>query len=193
VIFSKHKATFFLIFLLPLICALLAIAGFGFVFKAGVTIGCLLIIIITFDVQLFKSTDIWWIILAFVFSIIGDGFLSNKGDSFLMFTTGIGFYFLAHFGYLIYAMSNGVVHKISTIIITFVSLIFFALILWPAIDEPVLLVAVLIYLLISCLSLGASIGLEESKMIKWNYFLGIALILFLIQLFPLKSSQHIRD
>ncbi len=174
----KHKIPFYFIFMLPLIFAFLAIAGLGFAFKAGVTLSCLLIIGFAYNTLLFKLIDVWWIILAFVFSIIGDGFLSNKGDSFLIFAAGIGFYFLAHMGYLIYAMKNGVFNVVFTIMITLVYLIFFVLVLSPAIGEPILQVAVLIYLLVSCLSFGASIGLHESKMIKWSYFLGISLIIF---------------
>jgi len=175
---SKYKTPFYFIFFLPLFFVFLALAGLGFVFKAGVTLSCLLIILLAYNAQLLKSADVWWIILAFVFSIIWDWFLSNKGDSFLMFTVGIGLYFLAHLGYLVFALMNGGLNKIFTAIVLVLYLIFFFMVLRPAINESVLLVAVLIYLLISCLSLGASVGLRDYKITKWSYIVGITMILF---------------
>lgn len=96
----------------------------------------------------------------------------------MMFAAGIGLYFLAHAGYLVYALKNGSMRKIFTGGVLLIYLLFFILVLWQAIDEPVLLFAVIIYLLISCISLGAAIGLRAKPVIKWSYFAGIALILF---------------
>ncbi|MCB0845452.1 MAG: hypothetical protein KDE26_19520, partial [Bacteroidetes bacterium] len=87
-----------LLFLLPVLFAFLALQGWGFAYKAGVTLSCLLIILLTHKSNLKKPSDTWFIILAFIFSIIGDWFLSNKGDSFMMFAAGIGLYFIAHGG-----------------------------------------------------------------------------------------------
>lgn len=170
------KATY-LLFLIPFILAILATQGFGFIYKAAVTISCLIILFLAYGPHISRSKDTWYIILAFVLSIIGDAFLSNKGDSFLMFAVGIGFYFLAHAGYLVYALKNGSMNKIFTTIILIVYLVFFFFVLWPAINDPVLLTSVLLYLLISCLSVGASIDLKFASLIKWSYFTGIALIL----------------
>ena len=38
--------------------------------------------------------------------------------------------------------------------------------------------AVLVYLLISCFSLGAAVGIRAGRWIRWPYVLGIFLILF---------------
>ena len=57
-------------------------------------------------------------------------------------------------------------------------LVFFALLLYPAIDDTILKLAALIYLLVSCLSLGASVGIKADPIIKWGYAFGIFLILF---------------
>lgn len=173
-----HHRSFYYLFLLPAVFAVLALQGLGFAYKAGVTISCLLIIIVAHRFRLAKLSDTWWIIMAFIFSIIGDWFLSNKGDSFLMFATGIGLYFLAHAGYLVYALRHGRLNKTFTAVVLGVYFVFFLLVLWPAIDEPILLYTTLIYLLISCLSLGASAGIESANAVKWSYFAGIALILF---------------
>ena len=168
---------FFLWFLLPTIFSTLALSGYGFAYKAGVTLSCLLIIFLAWWGRWKIISHAWLIILAFAFSIVGDGFLSHKGDSFQMFTLGIGFYFLAHLGYMIYAIRKGSLHKAFTAIVLSVYLFFFAIVLWPAIDDPMLLIAVLSYLLISCFSLGAAVNLKESAVSKMSYFVGIALIL----------------
>ena len=95
-----------------------------------------------------------------------------------MFAAGIGLYFFAHAGYLAYALSNGKFNLPFTAIVLFSYLVFFFWVLWPAIDEPVLLFATLVYLLISCFSLGASVNMESVPVVKWSYFIGIAFILF---------------
>ena len=96
----------------------------------------------------------------------------------MMFAAGIGLYFLAHGGYLAYALSNGKFNLPFTAVVLFAYLVFFFWVLWPVIEEPILLFATLIYLLISCFSLGASVSLKNTPLVKWSYFIGIALILF---------------
>ena len=172
------KRSIYFLFLLPFIFAVLATMGFGFIYKAAVTLGCLFILFLAYGSKIVRSKDTIYITLAFVFSIIGDWFLSNKGDNFLMFAAGIGLYFLAHTGYLVYALKNGSLNKLFTFAILAVFLGFFVLVLWPAIDDPLLQVSVLLYLLISCFSVGASSNLKFSTVTKWCYFAGIALILF---------------
>ena len=111
-----------------------------------------------------------------------------------MFAAGIGLYFLAHAGYLVYALKNGSLNKGFTGFVLFVYLMFFVWVLWPAIDEPILLAAVLIYLLISCISLGAAIGFRVRPRIKWSFFAGIGLILFsdtIISFKEFTSYQHL--
>jgi len=171
------KASVYFLFLLPLIFSILAILGFGFGYKAAVTLSCLLIIATAGKNRYWRFSSAWYIVLALVFSIIGDWFLSNKGDHFLMFAVGIGLYFFAHVGYLFYAWKNGSFKKFFTGLVLVVYLVFFILVLWPAIDEPILLGAVLVYLLISCLSLGAAVGLQARTVIKRSFASGIALIL----------------
>ena len=96
----------------------------------------------------------------------------------MMFSAGIGLYLLAHVGYLWFALRNGHLHKLFTIIVLSGFLLFFILKLYPAIDDTVLMIAVLIYLLISCLSLGAALGISLQPVIKWSYYAGVTLILF---------------
>ncbi len=94
-----------------------------------------------------------------------------------MFSAGIGFYLFAHLGYLLFALRNGRMHKLFTVALLAGYLLFFFVRLYPAIDETVLLIAVLVYLLISCFSLGAAFGIRLNPVVKWTYFAGVTLVL----------------
>ena len=167
----------YLTLLIPLVLAILAVAGYGFFFKAAVPGSCAIILVFLFRKQFKAMPDIWFVIAAFLFSIAGDWFLSNKGDSFMMFSAGIGLYLFAHLGYLLFALRNGRVHLIFTIIVLAGYLLFFFASLYPAIDDTVLLIAVLVYLLVSCFSLGAAFGIRLNPVVKWTYFTGVTLVL----------------
>jgi uncharacterized membrane protein YhhN len=167
----------YLLLILPLLLAVFAVAGYGFFFKAAVPGSCAIILVLLFRKQLRAVTDIWFVVAAFLFSIAGDWFLSNKGDSFMMFSAGIGLYLLAHVGYLWFALRNGRIHKLFTVIVLAGYLLFFFVKLYPALDDTVLLVAVLLYLLISCFSLGAAFGIKLTQAVKWSYFVGVTLVL----------------
>jgi uncharacterized membrane protein YhhN len=164
--------------LIPLLLAVLAVAGYGFLFKAAVPGSCAFILILLFRKHLKSIPDIWFVIAAFLFSIAGDWFLSNKGDSFMMFSAGIGLYLFAHLGYLLFALRNGRMHKLFTVALLAAYLLFFFVKLYPALDDTILLIAVLLYLLISCFSLGAAFGIKLASVVKWSYFVGVTLVLF---------------
>jgi uncharacterized membrane protein YhhN len=167
----------YLLLILPLLLAVFAVAGYGFFFKAAVPGSCAIILALLFRKQLKTVPDIWFVVAAFLFSIAGDWFLSNKGDSFMMFSAGIGLFLFAHVGYLWFALRNGRMAKLFTVILLAGYLLFFFVKLYPAIDDTVLLVAVLLYLLISCFSLGAAFGIKLAPVVKWSYFVGVTLVL----------------
>ena len=104
--------------------------------------------------------------------------MTNKGDDSLIFSKGIVAFFVAHIGYFLFAISNGRTNWKITILILFVFLIYFFWLLFPAISEAILLVATLIYLLISCLTFGASFGINGNSVFKWSYLFGVFLIVF---------------
>jgi uncharacterized membrane protein YhhN len=171
------KKTYFLL-IIPAILAYFAKSGYGFGFKAAVTISCIFILAFLFRKRINTTSGLWYIFAAFVFSIAGDWFLSNKGDSFMVFSAGIGLYFVAHAGYLLFALVNGRIHKIFTLVLLVGYLLFFFVSLFPSIENNLLLVATFLYLLISCFSLGAAAGIKLLPIVKWSYFSGVALILF---------------
>lgn len=172
---KKNPIYFMLI--VPILFSLLAYTGYGFEFQLAVPASCIVIIALAYRRRMRASADIFYIIGAFVFSMGGDWFLVNKGDSFVMFAAGIGLYFFAHLCYLIFALINGKIHKVSLIGLLVIYLAFYVFILYPAIDEKILSVFSLVYLLISCASVAAAAGISLYKPSKWAYLAGIIFIL----------------
>ncbi len=162
--------------LLAFAFAVLALTTSNFLFKSG-TAGVGIIVITLLQIQQKGSKADWWIAGAFAFSILGDWFLTHmQGDS-SMFIKGIGLFFLAHVGYLTYALINGKMNWRFTSLLLAGFLTFFFLTLEPEISDKALMIAALIYLLVSCFSMGAAIGSQNIPIVKWTYLLGILLIL----------------
>jgi uncharacterized membrane protein YhhN len=161
-----------------LILAVMALITSNFIYKSGTAgMGILILLILQFkDVK--PSKDTWLIIGAFVFSIAGDWFLSHMDGDITMFSKGIALFFLAHIGYLMFATMNGKINWRFTGFLLLLYLTFFFIILYPVINDKILMLATLIYLLVSCLSLGAAVGIKGDPIIKWTFVFGIFLILF---------------
>jgi uncharacterized membrane protein YhhN len=164
--------------LIPAISAILALQHFGFVFKSGTAGFGILILLFVYFKKLPQAKDILMVMAAFAFSIVGDWYLSNMHGNADMFVAGIAFFFLAHVGYLLYALMNGKVKWKFTFILLAAYLVFFFLKLFPTFNDSILMLAALIYLVISCFSLGAAVGLRGNPVSKWAYIFGIFLILF---------------
>ncbi|MGB5436465.1 MAG: lysoplasmalogenase [Maribacter sp.] len=149
-----------------------------FIFKISVAALGTVILLIAYAHKLPKALDVWVVIIAFVCSMIGDYFLSHMHGDTTFFILGISLYLLAHIGYLTFSLLNGTLRWKSSIALTVVFLIFFYLALYPTLDDKTLAFMVLFYLIVSCVSLGAALGLKLEPTIKWPYVIGIALILF---------------
>jgi uncharacterized membrane protein YhhN len=163
---------------IPLISAILALNDYGFIFKSGTAaIGIVILTILNLK-RVKPSKDIWMVIAAFLFSIAGDWFLSHSNENPIMFSKGIALFFVAHIGYLSFALFNGKIKWLSTSILLAVFLIYFFVMLYPTFNDNVLMMASLIYLFISCLSFGASLGIKGDNIVKWTYIFGIFLVLF---------------
>ena len=160
------------------ILAILGVSTANFIFKSG-TAGMGILIILILYAQFKKSTkDTWMILGAFLFSIIGDWFLSNMNGDSLMFVKGIALFFLAHVGYLLYALFNGRIKGMFTVILLAAYLVFFFLVLYPTFTDVPLMIASLVYLLISCFSLGAAMGMKGDPTARRSFIFGIVLIIF---------------
>lgn len=164
--------------LIPIFSALLALNHFGFFFKAGVAGAGMLILYLLYQGQLSQKRDVWAIFIAFFFSIAGDWFLSNRHGEVSMFIAGIALFFVAHIGYLTFALMNGRLSRRYTILILSGFILFYIFVLFPGIDNPILKLASFCYLLISCFSLGGAIGMKDRYWFKRFYVFGIVLVLF---------------
>ena len=179
--------------LIPLISAILALNHFGFLFKSGVAGGGILILLYLHGKQLKQSNDIWAIVGAFLFSIGGDWFLSNRNGEELLFIGGIALFFVAHVGYLTFALMNGHLNRFYTLLILGVFLALFFLILYPGIENKTLMMAAFFYLLISCFSLGAAIGISDRTWFKGLYVFGIGLVLFSDSIIALREFAKFKE
>lgn len=169
------------------ISAITALITSSFIFKSGTAgIGIIILIILNFR-KVKTSKETWLIIGAFLLSIAGDWFLSNMDGNPMMFSKGIALFFLAHLGYLMFAVFNGRIRWRFTGILLAVFLVFYFVILYPSINNKILILAVLIYLLVSCLSMGAAVGIKSDPLVKWSYAFGIFLILFSDTIISLKE------
>jgi len=175
--FFKSKWLYSLL-LVPVASAVLALACHDFFFKAGVAGAGIILLMILYSGKLKSARDVWMIMIAFLFSIGGDWFLSNRHGDISMFVAGIGLFLLAHVGYLSYGLMNGRLNRAFTFILLAAYLLFFFLKLYPSIEDRVLMFAALVYTMISCFSLGAAAGIRRNSVEKWIYFFGIFMVLF---------------
>lgn len=189
----KNKNWFYALLLIPTFLAILALKGYGFFFKSGTAGAGVLIIVFIYFKQLLQKKDIWMIVLAFIFSIIGDWFLSNMHGNPNLFVTGILFFLLAHVGYLTYALLNGRIKYVFTGIVLVGYLVFFFVSLYPSIKIVTLMWAALIYLIISCFSFGSALGIKGNGGSKWLYVFGIFLILFSDTIIAFKEFASYHD
>jgi uncharacterized membrane protein YhhN len=183
----------YLLLLIPFASALLALNHFGFLFKAGVAASGILILWWVYFGKLSQSKDVWAIFGAFLFSIAGDWFLSNRNGETSRFIMGIALFFMAHVGYLVFALMNGRLNRLLTVIILAVYLVFYFFMLSPGIEDETLKVAALCYLLISCISLGAALGISGHSAFKWLFAFGIVMVLFSDTIIALREFVKYKD
>ena len=184
---NKQSRWLFTLLTIPLLSGILALSHFGFLFKAGVAGAGILILAWIYWEELGRNKDVYAIFLAFLFSIFGDWFLSNRNNENVRFIMGIAMFFVAHVGYLTFALLNGKLNRLLTAVILIVYLTFFLLLLSPGIKSDALMAASLCYLLISCFSLGAALGVKGKNGFRWLFVFGIALVLFSDTLIALRE------
>ncbi len=123
--------------LLPIISAFLALWYGEFILKSGSAGFGIIILFILFYKVLRRSKDVLLVVAAFFFSIIGDWFLSHRNGAPDRFIAGIVFFFLAHIGYLSFALLKGNVKWGFFMILLALYLFFYYWKLYPPIDNPV--------------------------------------------------------
>ncbi len=176
---NVKKSYLFSLLLIPVASAILVFVTHHFVFKAGVAASGILILLWLFYSGNRNFENVWLIVTAFFFSIIGDWFLSNKHDLPWMFIAGIAFFFFAHVCYLMFALKYGKININFAGYLLVAYLIFFFVWLRPGIAGMGLKAAAFFYLVISCISFSAAAGIKRlPPLARKGFIFGIFLILF---------------
>jgi len=133
----------------------------------------------------------WLLPVAYLCCMGGDAFLFHRGDKVWMFIAGIALFGLTHLSYFTLLICNGRLNRWVGGIVTGGLLIYFATCLLPLPDMPSgLKIAVLVYLLLSCLTLSAASGLRLAKPAKTAFIAGVALMLFSDTTISFKEFLH---
>lgn len=144
------------------------------------------------DAPLRRRGDLRWVVLAFAGSIVGDTFLSTRAGRESFYLAGIAAFFVAHLGYLGFALRNGRIHRGALGLLLAGYGGWFLLQLGPAIRSVPLRAAAFAYLLISCVALSAAAGLRLAGPVKAGYVAGIGLIVFSDTLIALNDFMKVR-
>jgi uncharacterized membrane protein YhhN len=112
------------------------------------------------------------------FSAAGDWFLFYKGRGEAYFLGGIASFFCAHLGYLVFASRRGRLDWRVLGILLGVYLLYYVVCLRPAIKSVELALAVLFYLLISCVVFSTAWGMRMGAQLRWPFITGVGLIVF---------------
>ena len=162
--------------LLPLGLAITALGTGHVLAKMGVPVSCALILLWASGQAPTWRRNAGWVVAALCLSAAGDWFLSHKGEHEPYFIAGIALFFGAHLGYLAFACRQGRLQRGVLGILLLLYLPYYVFWLRPAIPRPGLALAVLLYLLISCVVFSAAWGLRLRPEFKWPYVTGIGLI-----------------
>ncbi|MBL9139121.1 MAG: hypothetical protein JNK85_24855 [Verrucomicrobiales bacterium] len=181
-----------LFLLFPLAAGFEACRSGGLAMKLAVPLGCALILVVG-DAPIRQHRDVAWVLLAFAASMIGDTFLSTRAGRESFYLAGIAAFFVAHAGYLGFALRNGRIHRILLTLLLAGYLAWFVVQLGPAISSVALRYAALAYLLISCVAWSAAAGLRLPPAAKGAYVAGIGLIVFSDTLIALKDFLKVSD
>lgn len=171
-----------LVLLLPVAAALAALATRRLPFKLAVPLlSAGIIILVGWQVARAMSwTPLWQVlplVVALVCSAAGDVFLSTKGERSDRFVLGIALYFIAHVGYLAFALAHGALSWVVFGVLMIVLVPYYLIMLRPRINETPLSVAVLLYLVVSCAAFAAAAGMSWTGPARWAFLAAIALIL----------------
>ncbi len=177
-LYIKGRLMYILFFLLiPFVFAYFSCKTDRYLYKTLQTVSCLLIVAAAGVVS--GSQYFYYLCAAFLVSIFGDYFLSFKHKNENYFVFGIALYFLAHAGYLLYIVMsfelNILLFAILFAVLVIGYLVYYALGLKKQISG-VMVVAVLSYLIISCVVLALSAAAKAPLGAKIPIVSGIALI-----------------
>lgn len=181
----------FLLLSIPLVSGFLAWRTGILALKLAVPAVCALILAVG-DGPWRRHREVGWVLLAFAGSIVGDAFLSTRAGRESFYIAGIAAFFVAHLGYLGFALRHGRLHRPLLVVFLAGYLGWFVVQLGPAIRSVPLKSAALAYLLISCTTLAAAAGLRLPPAVKAGYVAGIGLIVFSDTLIALSDFLKVK-
>lgn len=166
----------YLTLIIPVVFCGFAVMDCGFFFRAATTLSCAVILGLISDRTL--RPLIWWIIAALIVSSVADWFMaySSRGRNYFIY--GVCLFFVAHLGYILFSLKNGHLNRWLLTALLAVYLCFFFFMLYPGITGAVMFSAVLAYLVVSCISLAATIGIRLKASTRWGFAFGIFLLVF---------------
>lgn len=179
------------VLLIPVTFTVFAVTGCGFFFRAGVSASCAVILWMFPEQSVGRS--IRWVFASLLVSIPADWFMMHSNTAHENLIYGICLFFLAHVGFLLFCLKNGGIHWRFLLPVLAGYLVFFFTVLRPAIGQSALFVVALAYLLVSCFSLAAAIGLRLPAMIHGCFAAGIALLVFSDTIIALKIFAGYRE
>ena len=175
----------FALLVIPIFFAVLALSGWGYLYQSAVSGSCSILLLLVPDKKIRRMA--WFIVATFLFSIAGDGFLSHRNGLPIRFIAGIGLFLMAHFGYILFCIKNGEIKQTFLLFLLIGYLLLFYFVFYPSIHDYVLLTAVLLYIIISCLSLAAAAGLKLVPVTRWFFTIGITCLVFSDTLIALRE------
>lgn len=124
--------------------------------------------------------------LAFLFSIFGDLCLHLDSNypkyEAIIFIVGVALYFIAHVWYICFTLREGKINKLLLSILAVVFIVYFIFLLYPNISNNGIRVAVMLYILVSCVSVSSAAampyGPDMDKTAKVLTVCGISSLLF---------------
>ena len=180
-----------LLLIVPVVFGIFAATGYGFFYRACVSVSCAVIVWLMSKPATDRSTR--WVIAALLIAAVADWFMVHSGSNPIYFLYGIGLFFVVHTGFFLFCLKNGRIHRYVLLVLLTGYLTFFFMVLHPAITDTRVWIAVLAYLLISCFSLAAAAGLRLAPVVRWCYTAGIALLVFSDTLIALRVFAGYRN
>lgn len=178
-----------ILLIFPLLFLIFYLVFHKYIFSFATTFSCILIAAY-FYVRFNSRKSELFIIMAFAFSIAGDWMLKTRSTNPMGFVYGILLFFIAHVCYLAFCLKNGRLHIMTLVVLTVLYVAYYLTFLRPAISDSVLNIAVLVYTLVSCVSLSAAAGLSIPSPTKVLFIIGIACLLFSDTLISFHEFLH---
>ncbi|MFA6816017.1 MAG: lysoplasmalogenase family protein [Lentisphaeria bacterium] len=179
--------------LLPLTLGIFSLIRNCYSFKITVTLLLLCFGITVFLIQHSRNAQRcdWLLAVAYLCCIGGDSFLFHRGSNPWLFVMGILLFGAMHLNYLFLMRCYGTFNKRFGVIFTCLLLGYFMFFLLPLKEMALeLKIAVLLYLLLSCLTLSFAVSLRFTKLVKSLFIIAISLMIFSDTTVSLKEFLH---